>query len=124
MDDSQAAAAITTSTSKAPKSPPLAFQMTSNDSLIAPMYPNQQSQMAFQSPQYIFSPGTQQKLEYQLDDPMQQELQAQIQKQAEALRLQHQAFAVERECWDLERDRLYRRVMALESLLKAANGHR
>jgi len=103
----------------------MAFQMTSNDTLIAPtMYPNHQSQMAFQSPQYIFSPGTQQKLEYQLEDPMQQELQAQIQKQAEALRLQHQAFAVERECWDLERDRLYRRVMALESLLKAANGHR
>jgi len=124
MDDSQAAAAITTATSKAPKSPPLAFQMTSNDSLVAPVYSNHQSQMAFQSPQYIFSPGTQQKLEYQLDDPMQQELQAQIQKQAEALRLQHQAFAVERECWDLERDRLYRRVMALESLLKAANGHR
>jgi len=120
MEESQAIAP----TSKAPKSPPMAFQMTSNDSLSAPMYPHQSSQMAFHSPQYIFSPGTQQKLEYHLDDPMQQELQAQIQKQAEALRLQHQAFAVERECWDLERDRLYRRIVSLEGLLKAANGHR
>ena len=107
-----------------PKSPPMAFQMTSNDALAAPVNPNQSSHMALQSPDYLFSPGTQQKLDYETEDPMQQELQAQIEKQAKALRLQHEAFVIERECWDLERDRLYRRVAALESLLKATSGHR
>ncbi|KAL1305908.1 hypothetical protein AAFC00_004051 [Neodothiora populina] len=51
-------------------------------------------------------------------------MQIQIDKQAEAMRLQHQAFVAERESWQLERDRLYRRIIALESLLKGStNGH-
>ena len=52
-------------------------------------------------------------------------MQAQIDKQAEALRLQHQAFMAERESWQFEKDRLYRRITSLESLLKGtASGHR
>jgi len=102
----------------------MAFQMTSNDALAAPVDPARSSQMVNHSSEYLFSPGTQQKLDYETDDLLQQELQAQIVKQAKALRLQHEAFVTERECWDMERDRLYRRVAALESLLKAATGHR
>lgn len=53
------------------------------------------------------------------------EMQAQLDKQAEALRLQHQAFVAERESWQYEKERLYRRVAALEALLKGtASGHR
>ena len=53
------------------------------------------------------------------------EMQAQLDKQADALRLQHQAFVAEREGWQFERDRLYRRIASLEALLKStANGHR
>ena len=52
------------------------------------------------------------------------ETQAQLDKQAEALRLQHLAFVAERESWELERERLYRRVAALEALLKTPNGQR
>lgn len=53
------------------------------------------------------------------------EMQIQIEKQADALRLQNQAFTAERESWQLEKDRLYRRVASLEALLKGTtNGHR
>ena len=110
---------------KPPRSPPMAFQITSNDSLYAPVRPTQPAPMPhFYSPEYVTSPVTRQKLDYDVADPLQKELQTQIRKQGDALRLQHQAFAAERECWDLERDRLYCRVEALEGLLKAANGHR
>lgn len=53
------------------------------------------------------------------------EMQAQLDKQTEALHLQHKAFSAERDSWQLEKDRLYRRIAALESLLKGtATGHR
>lgn len=51
-------------------------------------------------------------------------MQAQLDKLNEALRLQHQAFVAERESWQMERDRMHRRVTALESLLKSPNGQR
>ena len=110
---------------KAPKSPPLAFQMTSNDTLIAPVdQHNSSTRMTSYSPDGVYSPGTREKLDYGPSRSTHEEMQAQIRRQAEALHLQHAAFAVERDCWDMERDRLYRRITALESLLKTANGHR
>ena len=41
-----------------------------------------------------------------------------------ALRLQNQAFVAERESWQMERDRMHRRIVALEALLKSPNGQR
>ncbi|TIA23083.1 hypothetical protein D6C80_00903 [Aureobasidium pullulans] len=96
-----------------PRSPPMAFQTTSNDSLWAPMNP-----MALQSLSQASSP-------YFLDatlSPNENDMQAQLDKLNEALRLQHQAFVAERESWQMERDRMHRRVTALESLLKSPNG--
>ncbi|CAD0099325.1 unnamed protein product [Aureobasidium mustum] len=95
-----------------PKSPPLAFQVTSNDSLWAPSF----NPMAMQSLSQVSSPyflGT---------SPTENDMQAQLDKLNEALRLQHQAFVAERESWQMERDRMQRRVSALESLLKSPNG--
>lgn len=93
----------------------MAFQTTSNDSLWAPMNP-----MALQSLSQASSP-------YFLDatlSPNENDMQAQLDKLNEALRLQHQAFVAERESWQMERDRMHRRVTALESLLKSPNGQR
>ncbi|KAG9649965.1 hypothetical protein KCU86_g17376, partial [Aureobasidium melanogenum] len=95
-----------------PKSPPLAFQMTSNDSLWAPSF----NPMAMQSLSQVSSPY------YLGTSPTENDMQAQLDKLHEALRLQHQAFVAERESWQMERDRMQRRVSALESLLKSPNG--
>ncbi|KAF4553230.1 Hypothetical protein D9617_7g029570 [Elsinoe fawcettii] len=107
------------------KSPPLAFQMTSNDSLWAPSQPTLPSQFRFSSPDYLSNPSAMGKLDpYEVTSPMEQDLQGQVRKQTEALRLQHQAFVVERECWEMERERLYKRIASLEGLLKSPKGHR
>ena len=104
-----------------PKSPPLAFQMTSNDALNPPTNHNQ---MSFHSSEHEYSSSRQQKPNWDLPTSMERALQAQIKKQADTLRMQHEAFAAERDCWEVERDRLYRRISSLESLLRSANGHR
>jgi hypothetical protein len=51
-------------------------------------------------------------------------MQAQLDKLNDALRLQNQAFVAERESWQMERDRMHRRIVALEALLKSPNGQR
>lgn len=99
---------------KPPRSPPMAFEMTSNDALWAPSH-------TLTSTAPLASPPLSQFLGFTSSEC---EMQAQLDKQADALRLQHQAFVAEREGWQLERDRLYRRIAALETLLKSANGHR
>ena len=109
---------------KPAKSPPLAFQVTSNDSLVAPINPSA-TMGIFHSPDSTTSPSAQNKLSsFGQSDYNERQLQIQVHKQAEALRLQQLAFAAERECWDFERDRLYRRILSLENLLKSVNGHR
>ncbi|GAM87172.1 hypothetical protein ANO11243_051930 [Dothideomycetidae sp. 11243] len=109
---------------KPAKSPPLAFQMTSNDSLMAPRDFTQPSQLPFRSPDYLTSGSGGYGSDYEVSSPMELDLHGQVRKQTEALRLQHQAFVVERECWEMERDRLYRRIAALEALLKSPKGLR
>jgi hypothetical protein len=52
------------------------------------------------------------------------ELQAIIEKQAEVISQLHKAFNVERETWDLERQRFFNRIQALERLLKNGEHHR
>lgn len=56
--------------------------------------------------------------------PNEDDMQAQLDKLNEALRLQNQAFVAERESWQMERDRMHRRIISLESLLKSPNGQR
>ncbi|KAF1344556.1 hypothetical protein BDV97DRAFT_402339 [Delphinella strobiligena] len=106
-------------TQQAPKSPPLAFQTTSNDSLWAPMkHRSKIASVTSPSDTPIFDAHSTGSWGIEM------EMQAQLDKQTEALRLQHQAFSAERDSWQLEKDRLYRRIAALESLLKGtATGH-
>lgn len=117
---------------KSPKSPPLAFQTTSNDALACPTVAAMNLPNPFgydnYSPNTNMSPSptSRRKLgsAHRETNHLASELQALMEKQSEALRLQQIGFAAERECWDMERDRLYRRVASLEALLKSANGHR
>ncbi|KAF2150497.1 hypothetical protein K461DRAFT_269940 [Myriangium duriaei CBS 260.36] len=109
---------------KPAKSPPMAFQMTSNDSLNAPRDYTLPSQLPFQQMDYLTSTSAGYGTDYDVSSPMELDLQGQVHKQVEALRLQHQAFVVERECWNMERDRLYKRIAALEALLKSPKGPR
>ncbi|EME83820.1 uncharacterized protein MYCFIDRAFT_207071, partial [Pseudocercospora fijiensis CIRAD86] len=51
------------------------------------------------------------------------DLQAIIEKQAEAIKHLHIAFAVERESWELERKSFYNRIASLEQLLKNGEHH-
>lgn len=102
-----------------PKSPPMAFEPTSNDVLAPSLKPSERVSNHFKSSgpsvygAHEFGPTS-----------MEQELQAQIEKQAEALHSLHEGFSKERESWRLERDRLYRRIDSLEALFKIAGGHR
>lgn len=102
----------------------MAFQMTSNDALIAPRDYTQPSQMPFHSPDYLNAASASINHEFEITSPMELDLQGQVRKQAEALKLQHQAFVVERECWEMEKGRLYRRIAALETLLRSPKGPR
>jgi hypothetical protein len=97
-----------------PRSPPLAFQMTSNDALWAPV----SNPMAMQSLSQVSSPY------FLAASPTENDMQAQLDKLNDALRLQNQAFVAERESWQMERDRMHRRIVALEALLKSPNGQR
>jgi hypothetical protein len=56
--------------------------------------------------------------------PAENDMQAQLDKLNHALRLQNQAFVAERESWQMERDRMQRRIIALEVLLRSPNGQR
>lgn len=102
------------------KSPPLAFEPTPNDALAAPNYDDSNTT----SPQhragsmgpYRYSPSPQ--------NGETRDLQAVIERQALAMRKLHDAFAVEREAWDLDRARLVGRIASLERLLGARGSHR
>jgi hypothetical protein len=96
------------------RSPPLAFQTTSNDALWAP----ESNPMDMQPVSHVSSP-------YLLAaSPAENDMQAQLDKLNHALRLQNQAFVAERESWQMERDRMQRRIIALEVLLRSPNGQR
>jgi hypothetical protein len=97
-----------------PRSPPLAFQTTSNDALWAPV----SNPMALQSLSQVSSPY------FLAASPVENDMQAQLDKLNHALSLQNQAFVAERESWQMERDRMHRRIIALEALLKSPNGQR
>ncbi|KAK3676202.1 hypothetical protein LTR78_003952 [Recurvomyces mirabilis] len=100
-----------------PKSPALAFEPTSNDSL-APRIPSpsKQTEKSSQSlgPQSItgiMSPRGEQDLQVIVD------------QQASAMDRLHEAFAAERQVWNLEKDWLHQRIASLEQLLKTRDHH-
>lgn len=104
---------------KRPKSPPLAFEKTSNDSL-APLTASQSSPPEgdadpLSSVMGRFSPPR---------AGSEHEWQVVVDQQAAAIQLLHDAFAAERQCWSLEKDRLYQRIAKLERLLRAGDGYR
>lgn len=110
-------------TATRPKSPPLAFEPTSNDSLAPLIFPPHaefdiaspastspsRSVMGLTSPE---APGSEQDLQLIVD------------QQANAIHLLHEAFAAERQVWCLEKERLYQRIASLEHLLRRRDHHR
>ena len=106
---------------KRPRSPPLAFEPTPNDSL-APLSSPTRPDLGRLDRLSISSP-TMGRLSPGHADEM-QDLQLVIDQQASALQLLHDAFAAERRSWSLERERLHDRIASLEKLLKNADGHR
>ena len=103
----------------APKSPPLAFQQTSNDSLVPRNAVSHTSTGALPTSPSTSNMGRMSPL---AESP--QALQAIIDKQSEALRQLHKGFNAERESWDLERERFFERIHSLEQLLKNGEHHR
>lgn len=106
---------------KRAKSPPMAFERTSNDALapiISPPFDNYQNVDPFLSfSSRVMSPNG----SMYGDSP---DLQAIVHKQSKAMAQLHLAFAAEREAWSLERDSLYQRISSLEKLLITNSGHR
>ncbi|KAM3417047.1 hypothetical protein BST61_g8628 [Cercospora zeina] len=101
-----------------PKSPPLAFAPSPNDSLVARTSPpHAHTANRTTSP----SQSTMGRMTPLSESPL--ALQAIIDKQAEALRQLHKAFQAERESWDLERQRFFERICSLEQLLKSGEHH-
>lgn len=130
VDPQLASAALSapTATQKPPKSPPLAFEPTPNDVLMPlsrgpatmPFY--QQSMM---TPGSIMSPPIDKIQDTTVSFDSNSDMDILLAKKDEALRLALQAFTVERECWQMEKDHLHRRIANLEALLKASvDGHR
>lgn len=104
---------------KRAKSPPLAFEKTSNDALaplISPPHAFQHPDPFFSPPSHIMSPNGS-ALGGSPD------LQALVHKQSAAIAQLHSAFAAEREAWSCERESLYQRISSLEKLLITASGH-
>ena len=112
---------VSAPTTVSPKSPPLAFAKTSNDSLVSrlpPPYANINTELLSLSPPSVMGLTSPQAPESELD------LQMIVDQQASALQLLHDAFAAERQVWSLEKDRLYNRITSLEQLLKTRDHYR
>lgn len=110
------------SRARPPKSPPLAFEKTSNDSLYAPVLAPEHPQLPHHpqhSRDYFLPPA-----EMGLASPAttgERELQVIIDRQSSAIDKLYEAFQAERDCWLLEKRRLHGRIAALERLLKSGD---
>ncbi|KAF2165403.1 hypothetical protein M409DRAFT_24253 [Zasmidium cellare ATCC 36951] len=98
------------------KSPPLAFERTPNDVLLAPTDTGNSTGGSLGSPSNIgraspLTPGSMHE----------QHLQILVDQQANAIQLLHEAFGAERQAWSLEKERLYQRIASLEQLLKTGD---
>lgn len=99
------------------KSPPLAFEPTPNDALVAPA--NTGSNIT--SPQPRIDSMGRSDLPFGRGEPY--DSQAIIDQQTLVINKLHDTFAAERKVWDLERERLYNRITSLESLLRAGDSY-
>lgn len=122
------ASTTTPSTSRPPKSPPLAFSKTSNDSLYAPIHaPSPQHphpQQHHHHPQLSPPNHSPSPAGMGLASPPtsgERELQVIVDRQSNALSKMYEAFQAERDCWLLEKRRLHGRIGALEQLLKTGD---
>lgn len=103
---------------KRAKSPPMAFERTSNDALAPRISPPFQNIDPFTTASsHVMSPNG----SAYTGSP---DLQALVHKQANAIQQLHLAFAAEREAWSYERENLYQRISSLEKLLVTNSGHR
>jgi hypothetical protein len=106
---------------KRAKSPPMAFERTSNDALaprISPPFAYHNIDPFTSTSSRVMSPNGS---SYGGGSP---DLQAIIHKQSNAMAQLHSAFAAEREAWTMERDNLYQRISSLEKLLITNSAHR
>lgn len=101
---------------KRPKSPPLAFEPTPNDSL-APLISHKSQEPLDTASMGRLSP---------LQDAHGHDTSWRkvVDQQAAATQLLHQAFAAERAAWASEREKLYLRIGSLERLVRGAEGYR
>lgn len=107
--------------SKPPKSPPLAFEKTSNDALAPLISPEVQlDPLDPLSPPSAADMGVSQLA----NGGEVGALQRVVEKQAGAIKALHVAFDAERDAWIAERDSLHQRIGSLEKLLTAGNSHR
>jgi hypothetical protein len=105
---------------KRAKSPPMAFERTSNDALapmISPPFSYQSIDPFTSTSSRVMSPNG----STYTNSP---DLQALVHKQANAISQLHLAFAAERDSWSYERENLYQRISSLEKLLNTNSGHR
>ncbi|KAK0839583.1 hypothetical protein LTS02_017444 [Friedmanniomyces endolithicus] len=103
-------------TSTRPKSPPLAFEPTSNDALapLSSSSPVAHTSLEF-SPQSRSMSGI---MSPQAHSAGKVDMQMIIDQQTTALQLLHEAFAAERQVWSMEKEQMYQRIASLEQLLK------
>ena len=105
-----------------PKTPPLAFEPTSNDSLLPPVSSLcSQPRLGARSDSNDEMKSCVDRLGLHDDDA--RRLQVIVDQQTSLVSKLHETFADERRVWGLERERLHQRVARLEALLKRHGGH-
>ncbi|KAK5108771.1 hypothetical protein LTR62_007831 [Meristemomyces frigidus] len=108
-------------TDSIPKSPPLAFSRTSNDSLAPFTSIPLQSQRSTQSESDLSSPRSRSALS--IMGLTESDLQKVVDQQSSAIDRLHDAFGAERQAWVSEKAWLYQRISSLEQLLKTRDHH-
>lgn len=107
---------------KRAKSPPLTFEPTPNDALVAPIATSPPPSEKHNHIDSLAMASTNaRKNSSQSDDA--RRLQAIVNKQAKLIDRLHDTFGEERKIWGLERERLHSRIAQLEGLLKTDDGY-
>lgn len=107
---------------KQAKSPPLAFEKTPNDTITSPPQQEQsQQKQGLDSSGFGMAAMSQQTMQRPHEEVP--DLQVVVDQQAAAIQLLHDAFAAERQSWNVEREKLYYRIAQLEKLLKTGEGY-
>ena len=105
---------------KRARSPPLAFEPTPNDALLAPIATSPSPDHHSHIDTLALSPNMS---KYNAQSDGAKRLQAIVDKQAKLIDRLHDTFGDERKIWGLERERLHQRIAQLEGLLKTDDGY-